>query len=157
MTPDELEAIEARASAATPGPWKIDEMEMYIHGGDGFMVMSRCPLNDQWQVRGHGAEVSGKRPRGSQDANAEFIVHARADVPALVAEVKRLRVQNSKLVKAAASAVLLLHKLDHIGDALEEDGLSELDAFDNVAGILSQSDARELLREALGPLGADPT
>jgi hypothetical protein len=90
MTLD-LSAIEARVNAATPGPWTVDQMDMYIHAADGFMVASNCPVNEGWQVRGAGAESSGKRPAGSQDANAAFIAAARSDVPTLIAEVRRLR------------------------------------------------------------------
>lgn len=97
MTDAELDAIEARAKAATKGPWKVDEMEMYIHGGDGFMVASNCPTADGWQVRGHGAEVSGHRQRGSQDANAAFIAASRSDVEVLVRELRAAR----KKLKAA--------------------------------------------------------
>jgi hypothetical protein len=94
MTDAELDAVEARANAATKGPWRVDEMDMYIFGGDGHMVASNCPTEDRWQVRGAGAEGSGQRPAGSQDANAEFIAKAREDVPALVAE---LRIAMAKL------------------------------------------------------------
>lgn len=97
MNDDELDAIEARAKAATKGPWKVDFMDMYIHGGDGFMVASKCPMDKGWQVRGHGAEVSGKRAPGSQDANAAFIASSRDDVDALAAEVRRLWAENDRL------------------------------------------------------------
>lgn len=78
----DLDAIKARAAKATPGPWQ----------------------QEAWRVSGH---VPGCRPNGEilaecyiragahtghqlDIANAEFIAHARTDVPALVAEVDRL-------------------------------------------------------------------
>ena len=36
---------------------------------------------------------------GDREANAAFIAHAREDVPALVAEVRRLRTENAALRK----------------------------------------------------------
>lgn len=68
----DLEAIEARATAATPG----------LHGG-GF-VADACFLHDR-QGR---AYVRFQGPNAEWDCS--FFQHARADVPALVAEVRRL-------------------------------------------------------------------
>lgn len=93
MTKIDLDEIEARALAATPGPWSVCPMDMYIFGGDGHMVASNCPTEDAWQVRGFGAEKAGQRPEGSQDANAAFIASAREDIPQLIAEVRRLQAQ----------------------------------------------------------------
>ncbi len=65
MTDKELNDIEARANASTPGPW--------IDWGD----IGLATDNTQ--------------------ANCEFIAAARTDVPALIAEVKRLRLENASL------------------------------------------------------------
>lgn len=76
MTQTELEAIKARAAAATPGPWEFDGKGDIVPDGDksDFVAMIHYSAED-----------------------AEFIAHARADVPALVAEVERLRAENAKL------------------------------------------------------------
>ena len=68
----DLDAIKARANGATPGWWQeIDDLD----GG--------------WQVHsGKGEEITGS---GLPIADAEFIAHAREDVPALVAIVERVR------------------------------------------------------------------
>lgn len=76
--PVNLAAIEARAKAATPGPWQ----EFYGSRFDGkqrFYVGQVGPTVSVNDITGDGL------PR----ADAEFIAHAREDVPALVAEVKR--------------------------------------------------------------------
>jgi hypothetical protein len=65
-----LDAIEARVNAATEGPWQI------IGGGE--------------YVTGAGVGI-GTADGGIMARDAEFIAHAREDVPALVAEVRRLR------------------------------------------------------------------
>ena len=70
LTDAELDAIEQRAHAATEGPW-----EASAHRTGHYLVI--CP---DCGVRG-----------GYERADAEFIAHARSDVPALLAEVRRLR------------------------------------------------------------------
>ncbi len=67
MSALDLDAIEARASAATPGPW-------VTIGGR----MVRCKPNEPAFL-----------PRSTQDA--AFIAEARTDVPALCSEMRRLR------------------------------------------------------------------
>lgn len=66
----DLDAIEARANAATEGPWTAYP--------DGFVWTKQPILGDP---------VSGS----VELADAQFIAAARQDVPALVAEVRRLR------------------------------------------------------------------
>jgi hypothetical protein len=65
MTDDELTAIEARANAATPGPWKDN--------------------------RAAGISGDGGEPVIGLPCNVDFVINARTDIPALVAEVRRLR------------------------------------------------------------------
>jgi hypothetical protein len=97
-TPDrpplDLDAIRARADAATPGPWMHA-----THTGrkDGVSLVG------QISKRGTGQAVavladSDVRQRAK---DAEFVAHAREDVPALVAEVERLRAANAHLIRNA--------------------------------------------------------
>ena len=85
LTDAELDAIEARAEAATPAPWasayhlgspyKRQELRM-LFGGDG------------------RALVRGARTYAALTTNdAHFVTAARTDIPRLVAEVRRLRRQ----------------------------------------------------------------
>lgn len=69
MTDLDLEAIRARCDAATPGPW-------HVEGGRAVWTPGDMHIGDQ---------------RKAEDAN--FIAQGRQDVPALVAEVERLRKQ----------------------------------------------------------------
>jgi len=72
---DRLSAIAARAEAATPGPWKLWAMEVLADPvGDSNL--------DDGLLVAHTFRPEGGPPR---TFNAEFIAHARADVPALVA------------------------------------------------------------------------
>jgi hypothetical protein len=67
-----ISEIQDRVDAATPGPW------------ENFPLDWRCvvdPHNDSICDLHTGGEI----------ADATFIAHARADVPLLLAEVKKLR------------------------------------------------------------------
>lgn len=73
----DIEAIKARAAAATPGSWCADPIEdedvdWFVHSAAGpdFPIVAR---------------------RVCVEADAEFIAHAPADIAALLAEVERLR------------------------------------------------------------------
>lgn len=65
----DLDEIEARANAATKGPWEIIGGGEYVSGPDILVAP------------GEG---------GVTDADAEFIAHARRDVPRLIGAVKWL-------------------------------------------------------------------
>ena len=120
MTEDELTAIEARAVAATPGPWVYDASFWYGLAADCHLCRERrngpvVATHEDAHV--HRARHDRRVPRwwteisseATQDivvsnhtwaasfngvhtqVDAAFIAHAREDIPALVAEVRRLR------------------------------------------------------------------
>ena len=76
----DLDAIGARAEAATPGPWfrVIDTDVCRLADGTHPEVAVCLRTEDVGVVQSH-------------EANADFIAHARADVPALVAELRAAR------------------------------------------------------------------
>lgn len=66
----DLEAISARAEAATPGPWEtLDNITTAVWSGGNPIALTYQSMPD-----------------------ADFIAHAREDIPALLAEVKRLNI-----------------------------------------------------------------
>ena len=78
---DRLDQIEARANAATEGPWKTtyEEADQW-HSITG----SPYPLGGGlWADHPEVATVDQE-----DEADAEFIAHARTDVPALVAALR---------------------------------------------------------------------
>ncbi|KUN03176.1 hypothetical protein AQI95_24790 [Streptomyces yokosukanensis] len=75
-----LDAIETRATTATPGPW-------CTVGAEVFQGTEYTPDVSPWI--GETCRASG----GMGKADAEFIAHAREDVPRLVTEVRRLRAE----------------------------------------------------------------
>lgn len=80
ITPDELDAIEARADAAHIGPWDVgppgEDGEIWVESD--YNVDGGCPI--------FGGDESMLH-------NLEFAAHARTDVPRLVAEVRRLQAE----------------------------------------------------------------
>jgi len=87
MTAERLAEIKARVEAATPGEWTIEERFFVI--APDLLTIASC--------------------RG--DAEATFIAHARSDIPALVAEVERLRAQVEAAEADAARLRAALEKI----------------------------------------------
>lgn len=97
MPTNDLDAITARAEAATEGPWYHSPGRS---GGDGqFAFLGKSAGFVQTRAV---IEPTGVRHDPDQfgspciaeplrDADADFIAYAREDVPALVAEVRELR------------------------------------------------------------------
>ncbi len=116
MTPPKplaLDAIEARATAATAGPWVSDGVEIWLTHGD-IVIATLHP------------------DRIPEDA--EFIGHSRMDVPALAAEVRRLRAEldvgKQEKTSHVASA---LHELARVWEERDtlRDKVAELERDEN--------------------------
>ena len=86
MTQQELDALKALAEAATPGPWVC-----YYSLSVGATVQQKGKAG--WIFR-----AQEKATRGDMD----FVAAARAAVPALIAEVERLREQLEDYADASA-------------------------------------------------------
>jgi hypothetical protein len=108
MTIEELKAIRERCDAATPGPWRYVESDGWCNPvpADGTCAHeegSNCCLDcDDWRVSAP-AFIDTPRPLnngsydGLRDEDALFAVHAREDVPALLAEVERLTKERKEI------------------------------------------------------------
>lgn len=81
MTDNELEEIEARCNAATSAPW-----QSFIEGRD------HTAGSDFIRTGGLDDSCPDIELIGATQADQDFIAHARQDIPALIAEVRRLRV-----------------------------------------------------------------
>lgn len=80
MTEQQLQKIEARVRAASPGPWEKDRAcggwpVVVNEDGKSFIASFKASYSNQ----------------DREDANAELTAHSRQDLPALLAEVRRLR------------------------------------------------------------------
>ena len=85
MTEQELEAIRQRAEQATPGPWSMKQ-----EGADFYMADSQ----------GRYLDITL--------ADAIFAAHSRQDIPALLAEVERLRADIEHVSTVGESLVVSL-------------------------------------------------
>jgi hypothetical protein len=106
--PLDLDAAEAHANAATPGPWTVE--------------LEQCDCSDG--LCSHGTYVSAVYADGERrtefsdftDEDWRFTIHARTDVPALVAEIRRLRAElaatRTKTVVVEADEIVA-HCPDH--------------------------------------------
>lgn len=90
ITDSELDAIEARAAAALPGPWE-SSIEGRDHDSGDDVILTGGPNDDapDLYVTLVYRNVPGQRLPTTADW--DFIANARQDVPKLVAEVRRLR------------------------------------------------------------------
>jgi len=70
MNMEERAAIRERCEAATPGPWNWDDSYEYIIGKGALVSVPTCGCGCS------SLEIS--------DADMDFIVHARHDIPALL-------------------------------------------------------------------------
>ncbi len=77
MTDEELAAIEQRETAATRGPWEFSSKTACIESPYGTIGIPSFSLNFQSDMR--------------------FAAHARMDVPALLAETRRLKADRKRL------------------------------------------------------------
>ena len=83
----DLDPIKAREAAATPGPWKVVDpgYRVAVDDGTGFLVANTFMA-----------------PSSRDLPDARFIAHARTDVPALLAEVERLRAELAEWIEHCA-------------------------------------------------------
>jgi hypothetical protein len=88
MTPKELEAIKRRCEAATPGPWFGPRLsDDWPPGWVAVYAAYESGEPIPFAVIG----ICGRFEEESINENAEFIAHSITDIPALVAEVEKLR------------------------------------------------------------------
>lgn len=104
MTDIDIDAIRARAEAATKGPWGVGKRRELDDLVDTYELEITSPSTNSDEPEAIELAIirycaGGYRyPHGAAKADAEFIAHAREDIPALLdllaerdAEIKRLR------------------------------------------------------------------
>lgn len=112
--PLDLDAIQARLNAATPGPWYADGSEIYA--GDPDMHTLHAPWVGETcnvDLPDHG------------DRNATFVAAARTDVEQLVARVRRLEGQLAEMTHCRDNAIRALHRDDIDTDIDVEEAITE--------------------------------
>lgn len=98
----DLEAIEARVKAASPGPWITSNPEnAFKNWPIGFFSLGRDeeakPSN--WAVTTDRINASRMVSGGAKE-DAEFIAHARQDIPALIARIRELEALSASQAEA---------------------------------------------------------
>jgi len=82
----ELEAIKKRYEAATPGPWRAGYLGVDgWHDGEGHEIMGDS--TESIVCGNYDCDLGGV----IESKDAAFIAHAREDIPALVAELTKVR------------------------------------------------------------------
>lgn len=94
-----LDEIKARAEKATPGPWEVDYNEPFSSDIVGIFQEEQ----ERYIVK---LEEQDETDYPTTRDDADFIAHAREDIPALIAEVERLTAENADL-KSIISPVKL--------------------------------------------------
>ena len=135
MSDERLEQIQARAVAATPGPWDC-------YGDGAYEVFDAGEYRD-----GDPGEVVA--PVVTKLNDAEFIAHARGDIPALLAEVARLRealtITDEMVERAAETCYLASFKEDDLDRQWDK----ACERFPYVADLFRR-EVRATLEAALG-------
>jgi len=108
LTDKELAAIAARAEAVMSGRWyaRLDDKRP-----DWYMVFSNMGYVDV----AHVPPWAGYTPQ-----NAEFIAHARTDIPALLDHIDALKAKNKRLREALAALVSASENRSHY-EAMADD------------------------------------
>lgn len=86
LTAQEIEEIRKRAEKATDSPWRIEK--------SGYVCNAGFWTEDTLIMPDISSDVY-------EEADAEFIVNAREDIPKLLAEVARLQSQVDRMVSSA--------------------------------------------------------
>jgi hypothetical protein len=106
LSEQEMQAIEERANAATEGPWQVQSLLGEKDGAwylgarayrrrdedlDEPPELAPGIYHDDVDVIEFDEHICGcESTTGTNPSDPEFIAHARSDVPALLAEVRRL-------------------------------------------------------------------
>ena len=82
-TADRLNKIEARANAATKGPWEV------LGRNDVVRDAGHCTCGMPTGVYGHEWACGAEQVAQAAEVDSEFIAHARTDVPWLIEQVRK--------------------------------------------------------------------
>lgn len=111
MRKPNLNAIRRRVAAASPGPWRVGSQDPK-HGD---------VLHAHELVISHQHGIVELEPHRNGAADTAFIAHARQDIPALLAEVERLRSLITPREAAALDRLLQAYLATEEGDAGADD------------------------------------
>lgn len=157
ITEKRLNEIQERLNAATKGPWFVEyeseecpPFKPYAHAihGPTMQGVLEGPVSDDFKARyGHQMDEVA----GVADADAEFIAHAREDIPALLAEVHRLRGELAKAREVTDDMIERAALVD-LNMGLKFRGLGPVKSLEEIKPILGEEGPyrlRSTMRAAL--------
>ncbi len=130
MKPLDLEAIRARADAAEAGPWFYNSYSaIFSHPLSAEYMRKELELDEKLKAEGRESVdedfddfpesiVASVRVQGGDTAtrqgarDADFIAHAREDIPALLGEVARLTKERDEARQVAGRLLDQLHSVN---------------------------------------------
>ena len=130
----DLDEIEARANAATPGPWFVHESD---RPGDYWTVSADPERPFECEVFDDGS-AGGEYGPSCSIADRDFLVAARTDVPALIARVRELEAECERLKTFAAQNFSQMLRQE--AEQMREYGLS----YEGVRKVLREHDDGEI-------------
>jgi hypothetical protein len=107
ITDEELAESERLEQAATPGPWQAGRSDTVSYDSTGDGPYKNVYINGNRRHPVFGDILPDIVARGETEhcvANAEFIAASRTAVPALIAEIRRLRDVNERLLSYTCHA-----------------------------------------------------
>lgn len=137
LSEQQLAGIAAREAAATPGPWgvyddgtaRLDIVAGLEETGAGYTGRREIAQTVESPMDNDPSHVSWGEDEDDAQCRADgvFIAHAREDVPALLAEVARLRANYAEAVATVARLEQKRAELERIANA-ERERVAELEA-----------------------------
>ncbi|MEU5900659.1 hypothetical protein [Streptomyces venezuelae] len=123
LSPQREAEIAARVEAATKGPWGFYDGDTYADVAADLQMTSRASysyrqkiaqLEDEnyWDDPAHEDHDEQRAPE-QMGANAEFIAHAREDVPALLAELAAVRAERDEARRMLNATARLAGRLEN--------------------------------------------
>ena len=118
LTPEEVDEIDGRCKAATPGEWGWMFTGKSKYGTPGFLLLSDLMLPTNKVVL-DGITDGQDEMVACDQGDREFIAHSRTDVPRLVADWRRMRadLDRSRVQLAGCSVAAWGYDLDTPKDA----------------------------------------
>jgi hypothetical protein len=127
MSDEQEVAIRIRESWASPGPWRVRLYSAWAHGAD---------IRD--------AHNAGVVCCGSPNSNADFVAHARTDIPYLLGLLDAERASSSAAVALLRQTAALLRKAQQAQGGYGGRGGSYIsEAHTDIADYLAALDAKE--------------
>lgn len=100
--PLDIDAIEARANAATPGPWEAIDQKREHH--EFKFVRSKTAIHKNDRGPSYAYEILSDEDYDTKSADMQFIAHARTDIPDLIAAYRSQAAEIARLREQLAAA-----------------------------------------------------